>query len=295
MNAKLKTAFLELAGFVRKMGRDAVGAFAAQSAFFIILSFFPFVMLLLTLLQYLPFSQQELSHFTLGFLPNDVDNLVQTVINELYSKASGTVISITAVVALWSAAKGIMALTKGLNVVYDIDETRNYFALRLRAMLYTLAFVVILIVTLGVLVFGSSIYHWLIERIPSKLDMALRIISLRSLVGFALLTVFFLLMYLFLPNRRTRIRDELPGAVVSSCGWLAFSYIYSYYIEHLGNFSYLYGSLTAVVLLILWLYFCMYILFFGAELNVFFREWRQRHCLHWFHRARKNKQESRKE
>ena len=258
-----------------------MGAYAAQSAFFIILSFFPFVMLLLTLLQYLPFSQEQLARFTIGFLPADVDLLVQSVINELYEKASGTVVSITAVVALWSAAKGIMALTRGLNAVYDISETRNYLLLRLRAMLYTLAFVVILLVTLGVLVFGSSIYHWLIARVPSKLDMALRIISLRSLVGFALLTGFFLLMYLFLPNRRTRIRDELPGAVVSACGWLAFSYIYSYYIEHLGNFSYLYGSLTAVVLLILWLYFCMYILFFGAELNVFLKEWRKRFHRWW--------------
>ncbi len=285
MKAKIKSAFMEGSRFVKKLGEDAVGAYAAQSAFFIILSFFPFIMLLLTLLQYLPFSQQQLSHFTLGFLPSDVDRLVQSVIGELYSKASGTVISLTAIVALWSAAKGIMALTKGFNAVYDIPETRGYFRLRLRAMLYTLAFVVILIVTLGFLVFGSSIYHWLIERIPSKLDMALRIISLRSLVGFVLLAVFFLLMYLFLPNRRSRIRDELPGAMVSAAGWLVFSYIYSYYIEHIGNFSYLYGSLTAVVLLILWLYFCMYILFFGAELNVFLK---QRlggiHLLRWFRR-----------
>lgn len=275
--------------FIRKMGQDAVGAFAAQSAFFIILSFFPFIMLLLTLLQYLPFSQEQLSHFTIGFLPDDVDRLVQSVINELYEKASGTVVSITAVVALWSAAKGVMALTKGFNAVYGIDETRGYLRLRLRAMLYTLAFVIILLVTLGVLVFGSSIYHWLIARMPSRLDMALRIISMRSLAGFVLLSVFFLLMYLFLPNRRTRIRDELPGAVVSACGWLAFSYIYSYYIEHLGNFSYLYGSLTAVVLLILWLYFCMYILFFGAELNVFLKAWRSNFHQWWSRRKHTGK------
>ncbi len=275
--------------FIRKMSQDAVGAFAAQSAFFIILSFFPFIMLLLTLLQYLPFSQEQLSHFTIGFLPDDIDRLVQSVINELYEKASGTVVSITAVVALWSAAKGVMALTKGFNAVYGIDETRGYLRLRLRAMLYTLAFVIILLVTLGVLVFGSSIYHWLIARMPSRLDMALRIISMRSLAGFVLLSVFFLLMYLFLPNRRTRIRDELPGAVVSACGWLAFSYIYSYYIEHLGNFSYLYGSLTAVVLLILWLYFCMYILFFGAELNVFLKGWRSNFHQWWSRRKHTGK------
>ena len=92
-------------------------------------------MLLLTLLQYLPFSQQQLSHFTLGFLPDDVDRLVQSVIGELYDKASGTVVSLTAIVALWSAAKGIMALTKGFNAVYEIEETRGYIRLRLRAML----------------------------------------------------------------------------------------------------------------------------------------------------------------
>lgn len=278
MKPWMKATLSEGRRFSKKLNEDAVGAYAAQATFFIILSFFPFVMFLLTLLQYLPFSQEQLAGFTLTLLPGDVDRMVRSVLEELYEKASGAVISITAVVSLWSAAKGILSLTRGLNSIYDTGETRNYLLLRLRATLYTLAFVGILVVTLGVLVFGSSIYDWLMTLVPHELDVALRIISLRSLVGFGLLTGFFLLMYLFLPNRHSRIRDELPGAALSAGGWLAFSYIYSYYIEHLGNFSYLYGSLTAVVLLILWLYFCMYILFFGAELNVFLKEWRDRFC-----------------
>ena len=271
-----RTVWRESKRFSRQLGQDAVGAYAAQSTFFIVLSAFPFLMLLLTLLQYLPFTQDQFVHFTLDFLPEDVSRLVRSVVNEIYAKTSGVVMSvITAAVALWSAAKGFLALTNGFNRVYGIGETRNYVLLRLRAALYTLALMVLLILSLGLLVFGSTLYHWLVDQFPSALQLMLNIVSWRSVAGFAVLTGFFLLMYLFVPNRRSRVRNELPGALVSAAGWLLFSYGYSYYIERIGNFSYLYGSLTAVVLLMLWLYFCMYILFFGAELNVFLVDWRQ--------------------
>ena len=98
-------------------------------------------------------------------------------------------------------------------------------------------------------------------------DATLFIISLRTSCIMCILILFFLYLYMVIPNHRSRIFFELPGAVLTSMGWIGFSYLYSFYIDHMANFSNTYGSLTAVVLLMLWLYACMYMLLIGGEIN----------------------------
>lgn len=254
--------------FLAKLRDDSISAFAAQAAFFIILSFFPFVMFLLTLLHYLPFSQTELYELSMSIFPGAVSSFIKTIVAELSEKSSGTVLSITVIAALWSAARGILALSRGLNAVYQYRETRNYLHLRLMSALYTLAFAVLLIVSLILLVFGNQLYDFVMTKLPFLADFALLVMSIRSLVTMSVMTLFFLLLYLFIPNRKSHIFRELPGAVLTAGGWLGFSYLFSYYIDHMGNYSYTYGSLTAIVICMLWLYACMYILFIGAEVNV---------------------------
>ena len=100
--------------------------------------------------------------------------------------------------------------------------------------------------------------------------MALLIISIRTLVGLGLMVLFFTLMYLLIPERKSSFFAELPGAILTSAGWLGFSYLYSYYIDHIANYNATYGSLTAIVLCMIWVYACMYIMFIGAEVNQVF-------------------------
>ena len=158
-----------------------------------------------------------------------------------------------------------------MNNIYGIKETRNYFRLRFLAIFYTLVFALMLICTMFFLIFGNSLLLWIQNRLPSLVDLALLIISIRTIVVLLVLLVFFVTIYLFIPNRKSRLIYELPGALISSAGWMIFSYGYSYYIDHLKNFTNTYGSLTAAVLLMLWLYACMYILFFGGEVNNYLR------------------------
>ncbi|MBP3609991.1 MAG: YihY/virulence factor BrkB family protein [Lachnospiraceae bacterium] len=254
--------------FTIKLREDSVSAFAAQAAFFIILSVFPFLMFLLTLLNYLPFSIGDIYVITDQLFPEAVTAMLENVIRELSLNSSGAVLSVTVIAALWSASRGMLALSRGLNAVYRYKETRNYFVLRITAAFYTLIFTLLLIATLILLVFGNQLYHFIITKVPLLEDLAFIIMSLRSLVTMAVLTVTFLLMYLFIPNRKSGLLAELPGAILTAGGWLGFSYLFSFYIDHMGNFSYLYGSLTALAVCMLWLYFCMYILFIGAEVNM---------------------------
>ena len=258
----------KIRAFLIKLREDSISAFAAQAAFFIILSFFPFVMFLLTLLNYLPISAEELRTFAISIFPETVSNILNTVFAELMERSSGAVLSITVIAALWSASRGMLALVRGLNAVYQHKETRNYFHVRFVSMLYTLGFAALLIVTLILLVFGNRLYQFIMEKLPLLGDLALVIMSLRSLVTMAILTLFFLLMYLVIPNRTSGILKELPGALLTAGGWLGFSFLFSFYVDRMDGYTYTYGSLTTLAICMLWLYFCMYILFLGAEINV---------------------------
>jgi membrane protein len=254
--------------FNRKVRDDNVTAFSAHAAFFVIISFFPFFMLLLTLVQYLPITESTLLTTLTQIFPASVNSLIIGIVKEIYDKASGTIISVTAISALWSASKGVLSIIKGLNAVYGIKESRNYFRLRFLSSLYTFVFAVMLIITIIILVFGNQLYIWIESKIPILSDLALVIISIRTIAGLLILTVFFVMLYTIIPNRHTRALKELPGALLCAAGWMGFSYLYSFYIDNMSNYSNTYGSLTAIVLFMLWFYFIMYILFIGGEINV---------------------------
>ncbi|MBR3771613.1 MAG: YihY/virulence factor BrkB family protein [Clostridium sp.] len=257
--------------FSRKMRDDFVSSFAAQGAFFIIISAFPFTMFLLTMIQYLPMTQGDLLSIINTYIPDTLNSYIIMIMTEVYDIGSGTIISVTAITALWSASRGLLTLIRGMNNIYGIKETRNYFRLRFLAVFYTFVFTIMLICTMFFLVFGNSLLVWIQKRLPNLVDLALLIISIRTIVLLLVLVLFFEALYLFIPNRKSSFIRELPGALIASTGWMVFSYGYSYYIDHLKDFSSTYGSLTAVVLLMLWLYFCMYILFFGGEVNHYLR------------------------
>lgn len=257
--------------FLDKMREDAVSAYAAQAAFFIIMSVFPFVMLILTLIQYLPVTAEVLIDITKRVIPGAFNGYIISLIKEIYEQPSAAIISVTFVAAIWAASKSFLAVIRGCNSVYGIYETRNYFKLRMVASLYTVLFAVVIVVTLTVMVFGNIIVAALVSYFPVLEHMALLVISLRTAVGFGIMFVFFLVLYVFVPNRKGKVMQEIPGAVLTSIGWISFSYLYSFYIDNFADFD-TYGSLTTIVFMMLWLYACMYMFFVGGEINVFLQE-----------------------
>lgn len=253
--------------FNKKKEEDSVNAFSAQAAYFVIISFFPFLMFLLTLLKYVPVDYDSFAVSIVETLPETISPLITTIIGEIRAGSTGTLISVTVIAALWSASKGFLAIVRGLNRVYNHKETRSYFVLRLWSMLYTIIFAVMIVALLVIFVFGNRISHFFMEKAPILSEFALLVISVRTVTGLCALVLFFLFIYVVIPNRKSSIMAELPGALVSAAGWMGYSYLYSYYIDNMGNYTATYGSLTAIVLCMLWLYFCMYIMFVGAEIN----------------------------
>lgn len=254
------------------MKKNNVTIHSAEAAFFIIIASLPTVMLFLTLLNYLPFSEEQVQGFSVDFLSPQVSGFVESLLDEIYQKSTGAVISIATITALWSASRGLLSIIKGLNSIYGVKDMRGYFRIRLVTMLYMLAFMLTLVITLVVLVFGGAIASRLVEAFPALDSTNVFFTWARWLFGFCLLILFFWMLYSFAPGRKTRSVKEFPGAILSAAGWVGFSALYSFYVDNFANYSYFYGSLTAIVLLMLWLYFCMNIMFFGAEVNVMLRD-----------------------
>lgn len=270
---KAKTTLITFAHVVKRIvnrfHNDNLTAYSAQSAFFLFISFFPFLMLILNLMQYLPFSFDSLNQSENEFLSSKLVAIISSVITDATHSSQGAFISITTVAALWAASKGVVAVVRGLDSVFGTTEKRGYVKVRLLSLFYTLVFIATLIITLILIVFGNSILNAIAEYSPLMTDFTQLLRVLRWVFTLCALTLFFLIVYTIVPERKTKFKSELPGAVLSAAGWIGFSYLFSFYIDNIANYSNIYGSLTAVVILMLWVYACMLILFFGAEFNNF--------------------------
>ncbi len=265
----VKSMYKLIKEFGYRVRDDYVNAFSAQAAFFIFLSFFPFIMFLLSLLDFLPIEADEVVDWVLLFLPSSsaIADFVMGVVEELIGQSSGAILSLSIVATVWSASSGLFALTRGMNAVYNHKETRNFILIRSLSYLYTLFFAIMLAVLAVFLVFGNRVYSFILEYFPNLSIVADFFLTIRSLLTMVVMTVVFTAMYCILPNRKTTILKELPGALIASAGWLGFSFLFSYYIDHYADYSKTYGSLTAIIICMLWLFICMYILFIGAEIN----------------------------
>lgn len=267
---------IEIKRFTDKCKKDNINAFAAQSAFFLIISLIPFVMVLCSLLKFTVVSEGTLLKIVADVMPTYISPVVVSIIDEFYNKSIG-IVSLTAVLAVWSAAKGVQYMADGLNVINGIQETRNWIVLRFWAAVYTIGFLMALLAALLLLVFGNGIQKFLVGHFPFLAHATHLLFQLRSVIMLAVLIVMFTVLYKTLPNskeirdRKLTFKNQLPGGIACGVAWYLFSFGVSIYVDYFNGFS-MYGSLTTIVLVMLWLYFCMYIMMLCGELNVLFGE-----------------------
>lgn len=257
-----------------------IGVYAAQAGYFFMLSFIPGIVLLLTLLRYTHIPMEEAIGQVLTVFPKTMESMIRTVVSDVYEYSSG-IVPLTFIITAWSAGKGTLAVNGGLNVICEHTETRNGIYLRIRASVYTVLFIAAIALSLVMTVFGNSIA----ESINPDLYVVRRIVDLilrfRYIGSLVFLSALWMLVYLFLPNRKqekkTKWYRQLPGAVLTTVGWLLFSYVFSIYLDIFTGFKSLYGSLTTLMLGMLWLYICMYTILFGAMLNEVLehKKWRE--------------------
>ncbi len=268
---QMSTLWRRIWKFITKVMDNHVGAYAAQSAFFLVLSLIPIILLLLTLVQYTPLTKADVMTAAYELFPTTIRTTILSIINEVYNQ-SRAIIPLTAIIAFWSAGRGTMAITNGLNCIHEQKETRNYFVLRIRAAGYTVLLIVSIIMCLLILGFGNSISSLVNEHLPFLRYVTKFIIEIRTAVMMLILLVLFICIYRFLPNNKSKLQYYMPGAVFTAIGWTLASFVISAYTTIFEGFSNMYGSLTTIVLIMLWLYSCMYILLLGGVINVMLEE-----------------------
>ena len=248
------------------LGEQKVPLYAANASFFLILSVFPVLVVLLALMRYTGLQVEVFTDLVAGVVPAALMPMVNRLVLSAYVNSSGTVLSVSAIAALWSASRGMYSFVMGLNAIYDVKEDRGYIRTRLLSMGYTFAFLIVLLLTLVLHVFGSDLLRFL-EEIPFIPGFLLSILDLRVFVLLILQTALFCGMFMVLPNERNRLGESIPGALLASIGWQVFTNVYSVYSQRFTAYASIYGSVYVVALGMLWLYFCICIVFYGGVLN----------------------------
>ena len=265
-----------LVNFVRYFTRQRIPIYASHAGYFIILALFPTLVLLLGLLRYTGIDVNTLTELLKGVIPAALMPAAKRLILSTYQNTSGAMISLSAVTALWSASRGVYGLLTGLNSIYGVSENRGYFYTRGVSVLYTFLFLLVLLLTLVLHVFGTTFVQLLPVTADPLFLFLSEVVDLRFFVLLAAQTVLFAAMFMALPNRRNKLMDSIPGALLASIGWLIFSDLFSMYVEHFSGYSNIFGSVYAVALSMLWLYCCISIVFYGGALNHYLMEQRKK-------------------
>ena len=236
-----------LFGFMERVSGDHVGAYATQAAYFLIMSFIPCILFLTTLVRYTPLTYNVVRDAIVAFIPENLQSFVLGIVVDVY-KRSTAIVPLSAIVALWSAGKGMQSIINGLNTIYHVKETRNWLLTRIYAVFYTLSLVIAVIVSLLMLVLGNEIQKVVSRYIPFLGRVLGKILGARALLVFGVLFLVFLMLYKVLPNRKATFKSQIPGALIIAVAWSIFSYGFSFYFEIFPGFSNMYGNLATIIM-----------------------------------------------
>lgn len=264
--------FHKIRKFLHRILEYRVSVYAANASFYIILSFFPAVMLLVSLMSVVGFSQTDLLKAIEGVVPEVLTPLFERIVSDIGANQSATLVSVTALAAVWSSSRGVYYIQVGFNAILGIAESRNYLLRRLFSMLYTFLLLLALITSLVILGFGQEVAAFFQKQPIPVLNFIAAIMQFRGLILLLLLTLFFCFVYCVFPNCKIRLRQALPGALLAALGWLVFTLGFSVYARYFSNYSVLYGSLSIIAFGMLWLYVCISILFYGSLFNHLIQE-----------------------
>jgi membrane protein len=246
---------------------DDVQALGAQLTYYLILSFFPFLIFMVSLLSFIELSGDSVIGELIRLLPSDASDTISGILKEVMNNSSGTLLSFGMIATIWSASNGINAIIKGLNKAYDIEEQRPFWKVRGISLVSTIFLVIVIIIVMVMLIFGKAIGQYLFEWLnyPDGFEWTWGV--LKYVLPIAAMIGAFTLLYWIVPSRRLGFKEVLPGAVFATFGWIVTSLLFQFYMNSFGNYSKTYGSLGGMIILLIWLYISSIIIMLGGEIN----------------------------
>lgn len=250
-----------------RMTRADVFGLAAQLAYFFLLSLFPFLLFLVTLLGYLPIDENTVMTFISMYAPTEITNLIQTNISQLVHGQSGSLLSISIIGTLWSASNGINAITKAFNQAYEVEEDRPFLVARLIAIVMTIAMLGVIAVAFLLPIFGEMIGMYIFSFLGWSENFIKIWNTSRWIISSVVFFIVLLALYTLMPNIKVRIKEALLGTLFATLSWQVVSLGFSYYVQTIGDYSATYGSLGAVIVLMIWFYISGIIIITGGVIN----------------------------
>ncbi|MDR0964733.1 MAG: YihY/virulence factor BrkB family protein [Clostridium sp.] len=265
----LRKIWVILKDFAKQMGRQNISAHAASTTFFLFLSVVPMLIVLSSIIPYTSLTREDLSLAITQMLPDAADPLAEALVAQVYEK-SGGVLSFALIATIWSAGRGVLALMRGLNAIGDYEERRHYFYVRFMATAYTVVMLLVVLLSLFFMVFGNQLLYFVMNGALHSFFM-----NTRFLMVWIILTVLFSAIYAYIPDKKLKFKDQITGASFAAVGWSIFSWGFSLYVNMSDSYS-VYGSLSIIIIVMVWLYFCIYIMMAGAYMNLYLAKAREK-------------------
>jgi membrane protein len=242
---------------------------AAALAFWLMLAIFPMAIFLLSLLPYLPIADLEQAIMDLmhQILPQNAADLFQGIVEDVTSQKRGGALTFGLLFTLWSASSGMYAIMQQLNITYDVTEERPFWKVRGTAILLLLIFVVLVVGAFSLVILGGVIQ----DQISAVFGRNQAVLIFFSVVRWIIIALFlslgFACIYYFGPDVEQRFRFITPGSVIGVILLVIASLGFRFYITNFGDYSATYGSIGAVIILMLWLYIAGLVILIGSEIN----------------------------
>jgi len=256
----------------QKVGDDDILGNAAQVAFYFSFALFPLLLFLMSLLGIILSDKEQLQTelFTIlsQVMPQSAFDLVRETLDEVTEKSSGTKLTLGILVTLWSASAGVDTMRGTLNQVYNLKETRSFVKAKLTSLALTLALGVLILAALGAIVYGSQLLG---QILPIDSPYVLEILEWLAII--ALLLTAFAVLYNFAPNHSAFQWKWLsPGAIAGVVLWLILTGGFRIYLRYFDSYAATYGSLGAMIILLLWLHLTALVILIGGAINAIFDE-----------------------
>ena len=263
---KIKTFLNNVNRFLRKIEKHHVNEYAVQCAYYIILAFIPFVILLFSFAQFTNIGKDAIFFLAEEIIPGNIYGFVENVMKEASFKSIGA-LSISVAILIWSAGNGFFALCKGFHYIYETPKEYNYWFIKFKSIISIIVFIIMIVAVLFLIAFGKGIISFIRFKYTTLNSTANLIITWRIVWQYLTLFIFFWLMYKYVPNHKVKFKTQIPGAIFAAFCWYVLSYVFSIYLSIFTNFSVVYGNLTSIILLMIWVYWCMFTILIGAEIN----------------------------
>jgi membrane protein len=258
-----------------RLDRNEALGMSAELAYFFLLSLFPFLIFLLTLIAYIPITQEDVLGVVRQYAPGDTMRLIETNVRMILNEQRGDLLSFGIIATIWFASNGIDSIVRAFNRAFDVKENRSIFLVRGTAILLTLAMVFVIIVALLLPVFGREIGLFIFSSYGLSEEFLTIWNTIRWGVSFLILFFVFSCLYLAAPNIHLQVREVLAGSLFATVGWMSVSLLFSYYVSNFGNYTAMYGSLGGIIVLLIWFYLSGLMIIIGGEINAILLQWKK--------------------